>query len=103
MKLKYLWYVKCRPVVYILFSGFLFCCSTIVIIIQVLNFAGVKFEITIELVRSVTNFIVVNLMVLVPLLYLSVCVYYGLFSIKINSWYELTKHHSDPMSIVWSA
>ena len=41
-------------------------------------------------------------LVILPLFYMLLCTYYGLFSIKIASWYELYKGHSDPVSMIWS-
>lgn len=37
-----------------------------------------------------------------PLSYMLACTYYGLFSVKLTSWYELFKGHSDPVSMIWS-
>lgn len=67
------------------------------------NFMKIDFSLFNWIFESNFGYFVTFVLMFFPLTYMLVCTYYGLFSVKLASWYELYKGHSDPVSMIWSA
>lgn len=66
------------------------------------NFIRIDISLFSWIFKNDLGFVLSYILVFFPLFYMLVCTYFGLFSVKLTSWYELYKGHSDPVSMFWS-
>lgn len=66
------------------------------------NFIRIEFSFFNWIFEKDLGYFLTYILMFMPLSYMLVCTYYGLFSVKLASWYELYKGHSDPVSMFWS-
>ncbi len=100
---KMLWWLKLKPSLFFLLfiTTALFSCA--VLYAEIANFFKIEFRFLDKIITLRKGYFTTNLLMFLPLSYILVTTYIGLFSFRITQWYELYPRHSDPASLVWAA
>lgn len=101
-KIKYSYLIYIHPTVLrimAVLTGFL---SLALLYAEFTNFIRFEFSFFSWIFDRDLGYFLTYLLMFLPLSYMLTCTYYGLFSVKLASWYELYKGHSDPVSMIWS-
>jgi len=77
--------------------------SLLVLYGEIAYFFQLDFKFFDTIVSFDGGFIISNFLVIFVFGYFMLTVYFGLFSFKLTSWYELYPKHTDPGSMIWSA
>lgn len=101
-KLTYHYYIHYHPIALKVLSVITAVLTLGVLYAEFTNFINIKESVFHWIFKNDLGYFVTYLFVIVPLFYMLLCTYYGLFSVKIASWYELYRGHSDPVSMIWS-
>mmetsp|Transcript_20431 Transcript_20431/g.20157 ORF Transcript_20431/g.20157 Transcript_20431/m.20157 type:complete len:282 (+) Transcript_20431:1039-1884(+) len=76
--------------------------SIVLLYTELTNFIKIDISTFSWIVNGNFNFATTFILLFIPLSYMLACIYFGFFSVKLASWYELYKNHSDPVSMIWS-
>jgi len=107
--LEYIWKVQMEPYGRKFLCGFFFCFTAIVIFFECCSYWNLRVNFLGDLIHKYSgttssSFIAVNFICLIPLGYICASSNYGMFSIKVNSVYEVHGNQTtDPGSLVYSA
>ena len=101
-KLKYFYFIHIHPAVLILCAVITAIMSLALLYAEFTNFLKVDISFLSWIVKGNLNFPSMIVLLIIPLSYMLACTYHGFFSVKLASWYELHKGHSDPVSMIWS-
>lgn len=101
---EWMWLTRIKPVTYrILGLVFLFL-SVLVILGECTLFIETPLALFPLLFDKAHGITLTQLYCVVPLLYIILCTYFGLFNLKLSGWYGLYgNNHTDPSNLVWSA
>ena len=93
--------MRLKPIVYLMLSGVTLLFSVMILYDQMAHFFNFGFTFADFLIKTNQTFLVTNLVVLLLLGYIMTCTYLGIFSFKITKFYELSRRHSSPTTLVW--
>lgn len=101
-KISYFYYVTIHPI-FLKFMAVLTALLTCMLLYaEFTNFINIENSLFNWIFEKDLGYFVTYILMFVPLFYMLVCTYYGLFSVKVASWYELYVGHTDPVSMIWS-
>lgn len=101
-KLVYLYYIYVHPILLKILTFLTAFLSIALLYAEFTNFINFDFSLFNWIFEKDLGYFVTYVLMFFPLVYMLTCTYYGLFSVKLTSWYELYKGHSDPVSMLWS-
>jgi len=101
-KMKYFYYIHAHPILLKVFCVICAIFSVVLLYTELTNFIKIDISTFSWIVNGHFNFTATFILLFVPLSYMLACTYFGFFSVKLASWYELYKNHSDPVSMIWS-
>ena len=101
-KFTYGYLVNIHPYILKIFSVLTAILSLMLLYAEFTNFINIKDSLFNWIFNQDLGYFPTYILLFVPLFYMVVCTYFGLFSVKLASWYELYKGHSDPVSMLWS-
>jgi hypothetical protein len=100
--LSYYYYLYAHPILLKIMAGITGFLSIALLYAEFTNFIKIDFSLFNWIFEKDLGFFLTYLLMFIPLFYMLICTYFGLFSVKLASWYELYKGHSDPVSMIWS-
>jgi len=101
MKLQYFWYVHLRPLSLLSLAVLCTVFSCVAILMEIGSFVeGERFSDILTV--NIKTFAEAYMVSFVPLCYMSLCTFYGLFSMKLSYFFALRwNHHTDPSSLLF--
>lgn len=100
--LIYYYYLYPHPILMKIFAVIAGLLSLALLYAEFSNFVKINFSMFNWILDKDLGFLVSYFLMSIPLGYMLICTYFGLFSVKLASWYELYKGHTDPVSMLWS-
>jgi LMBR1-like membrane protein len=101
--IEWYWLVSLKPLLYKFVSMVLSLGSVLVILGEATLFIDIPVGVFPMLFKEDHGELVSQLLCLIPLCYILVCTYYGLFNLKLPGWYGLYPKNTDSSSLVYSA
>ncbi|KRX05262.1 hypothetical protein PPERSA_00563 [Pseudocohnilembus persalinus] len=104
-KLVWFWYTKMFKIYHMLFFG-IFAVFSIIVLLGELSifFEQNNLSIFAQLVNQKISYFMTQVFTLIPLLYITFCVYYGLFNIKIKGFFGFySNHNTDSTSLMFGS
>ena len=101
-RVKFMYYIYIHPIALIFLALLTAIFSFALLYAELTNFTKIDISIFSWVVKGNLSFVQMFLLLSLPLGYMLACTYFGFFSVKLASWYELYKGHSDPVSMIWS-
>lgn len=103
MRLQFYWYVHIKPKSFLVLAGICALSSVLILAIEIASFiVGEKFSDFMAV--DIANFAEAYTVSFLPLFYIAMCTFYGLFSMKFSYFFALRwDHHTDPSSLLFCA
>lgn len=102
--LEWLWYTRAKPMLCRTLAVCFYIMSVLVVLGEITLFTDIPVGLIPLMFREDHGPIMNQIFVSIPLLYIIICTYYALFSLKLTGWYGLYPHNqTDPSNLVWSA
>ena len=103
MRLQYYWYVHIKPKSFLCLAFICALASIMILMIEIASFiVGEKFSDLLAV--DIDNFAEAYTVSFLPLFYIALCTFFGLFSMKFSYFFALRwNHHTDPASLLFGA
>eukprot|EP00347_Sterkiella_histriomuscorum_P007168 403349999 len=103
-KMEWIWYIKVKPNIFKILAVMAILLSLALISGELIILLKMDFSILEILPKNTSSALLFNIFSSVMLLYLTTCVYFGLFNIKFTAYYELhSNNQTDSFSLLYSA
>ncbi|CAD8159086.1 unnamed protein product [Paramecium octaurelia] len=102
-KVQYYWYVKFWKIIMYSAAIIFICLGALITLSEIAIFGNLKFNVFIYFINDEEEFFAVQILVLIPLLYVLYCVQYGLLSIRLNRYGFYDYGFTDGPSLIFSA
>jgi hypothetical protein len=101
---EWFWLTRAKPVLFKVLAIVFFVLSVLVIVGECTIFLDTPVGVFPLLFKTAHGITLTQLYCVVPLMYIILCTYFGLFNLKLSGWYGLYgNNHTDPSNLVWSA
>lgn len=101
---EWLWYTRVKPLVCRSLAVCFGIMSVLVVLGEITLFTDIPIGLIPLLYTEDHGPVMNQIFVSIPLVYIILCTYYALFSLKLTGWYGLYPHNqTDPSNLVWSA
>ncbi|CDW77697.1 UNKNOWN [Stylonychia lemnae] len=103
-QIEWVWYIKVKPTLYKFLAFFSVLMSITLVIGELIILFKLDFQILDLVPKNEMGTLMFNILSTALLLYMSVCIYFGLFNIKFTAYYELHPNkQTDSFSLLYSA